>query len=60
MRPKDTVQRMEAGGSSRRDLVCLHLETPQEPVREISTSGFRPLLDNVNLAIAELGAEITW
>jgi hypothetical protein len=39
---------------------ALHVETPQEPVREISTSGFRPLLDNVNLAIAELGAEITW
>jgi two-component system, OmpR family, sensor histidine kinase KdpD len=38
---------------------ALHVETPQESLRKISTSDFRALLDNVNLAV-DLGAEFTW
>jgi len=38
---------------------ALHVETPEESLRKISTSDFRALLDNVNLAI-DLGAEFTW
>jgi len=38
---------------------ALHVETPQESQRKISTSDFRALLDNVNLA-TDLGAEFTW
>jgi two-component system sensor histidine kinase KdpD len=38
---------------------AVHVETPQESVRKISTSDFRALLDNVNLA-NDLGAEIAW
>jgi two-component system sensor histidine kinase KdpD len=38
---------------------ALHVETPQESLQKISTSKFRALLDNVNLAI-DLGAELTW
>jgi two-component system, OmpR family, sensor histidine kinase KdpD len=38
---------------------ALHVETPQESLRKISTSDFRALLDNVNLA-SDLGADFTW
>jgi two-component system sensor histidine kinase KdpD len=38
---------------------ALHVETPEESLRKISTSNFRALLDNINLAI-DLGAEFIW
>jgi two-component system, OmpR family, sensor histidine kinase KdpD len=38
---------------------AVHVETPQESVQKISTSDFRALLDNVNLA-TDLQAEIVW
>jgi two-component system sensor histidine kinase KdpD len=38
---------------------AVHVETPDESVQKISTSNFRALLDNVNLA-AELGGEVVW
>jgi two-component system sensor histidine kinase KdpD len=38
---------------------AVHVETPDESVQKISTSDFRVLLDNVNLA-AELGGEVVW
>ena len=38
---------------------ALHVETPQESLRKISTRDFRALLDNVNLA-TDLQAEIIW
>jgi two-component system sensor histidine kinase KdpD len=38
---------------------AVHVETPDESVQKISTSSFRALLDNVNLA-AELGGEVVW
>jgi two-component system sensor histidine kinase KdpD len=38
---------------------AVHVETPDESVQKISTSDFRALLDNVNLA-AELGGEVVW
>lgn len=38
---------------------AVHVETPDESVQKISTSNFRGLLDNVNLA-AELGGEVVW
>jgi two-component system sensor histidine kinase KdpD len=49
------------GEASARDAIwyALHVETPQESLRKISTRDFRALLDNVNLAV-DLGAEFTW
>ena len=41
------------------DLYAVHVETPGESVRKISTANFRALLDNINLA-ADLGAEVVW
>jgi two-component system, OmpR family, sensor histidine kinase KdpD len=41
------------------DLYAVHVETPAESMRKISTSDFRALLDNINLA-ADLGAEVVW
>ena len=41
------------------DLYAVHVETPNESVRKISTSNFRALLDHINLA-ADLGAEVVW
>lgn len=41
------------------DLYAVHVETPNESVRKISTANFRALLDNINLA-ADLGAEVVW
>ncbi len=38
---------------------AVHIETPDESVQKISTSNFRALLDNINLA-AELGGEVVW
>jgi two-component system, OmpR family, sensor histidine kinase KdpD len=38
---------------------ALHVETPNESVQKISTTDFRTLLNNINLA-ADLGAEIVW
>ena len=38
---------------------AVHVETPDESVQKISTSDFRALLDNINLA-ADLGAEVVW
>jgi two-component system sensor histidine kinase KdpD len=38
---------------------AVHVETPDESVQKISTSDFRALLNNVNLA-AELGGEVVW
>jgi two-component system, OmpR family, sensor histidine kinase KdpD len=41
------------------DLYAVHVETPAESISKISTSDFRALLDNINLA-ADLGAEVVW
>jgi len=41
------------------ELYAVHVETPAESVRKISTRDFRALLDNINLA-ADLGAEVVW
>ncbi|HEX4209135.1 MAG TPA: universal stress protein [Candidatus Binataceae bacterium] len=41
------------------DLYAVHVETPAESMRKISTSDFRALLDHINLA-ADLGAEVVW
>jgi two-component system sensor histidine kinase KdpD len=41
------------------DWYAVHIETPKESVQKISTSAFRALLDNINLA-ADLGAETVW
>ena len=38
---------------------AVHVETPAESVQKISTSDFRSLLDNINLA-AEMGGEVVW
>jgi two-component system sensor histidine kinase KdpD len=38
---------------------AVHVETPNESVQKISTTDFRALLKNINLA-ADLGAEIVW
>ncbi|HEX3409354.1 MAG TPA: universal stress protein [Candidatus Binataceae bacterium] len=38
---------------------AVHVETPDESAQKISTSDFRALLDNVNLAAA-LGGEVVW
>lgn len=38
---------------------AVHVETPAESVQKISTSDFRALLDNINLA-SDLGAEVVW
>jgi two-component system sensor histidine kinase KdpD len=38
---------------------AVHVETPDESVQKISTTNFRALLENVNLA-AELGGEVVW
>jgi len=38
---------------------AVHIETPHESVQKISTSNFRALLDNINLAAA-LGGEVVW
>jgi two-component system sensor histidine kinase KdpD len=40
-------------------LYAVHVETPNESLRKISTSNFRALLDNINLA-ADLGAAVVW
>ena len=41
------------------DLYAVHVETPSESISKVSTSDFRALLDNINLA-ADLGAEVVW
>ncbi len=41
------------------DWYGVHVETPSESLQKISTSDFRALLDNINLA-ADLGAETVW
>lgn len=41
------------------DWYAVHVETPAESMRKISTANFRALLDNINLA-ADLGAETVW
>jgi len=41
------------------ELYAVHVETPAESLQKISTSDFRVLLDNINLA-ADLGAEVVW
>lgn len=41
------------------DWYAVHVETPSESVQKISTSNFRALLDNINLA-ADMGAEVVW
>ena len=38
---------------------AVHVETAQESLQKLSTSKFRALLDNINLA-SDLGAEIVW
>jgi K+-sensing histidine kinase KdpD len=52
------LQRMERGDLSR-CRYAIHVETPQESLQKISTSNFRALLDNVNLA-TDLEAELVW
>jgi two-component system sensor histidine kinase KdpD len=41
------------------DWYAVHVETPSESVQKISTTNFRGLLDNINLA-ADMGAEVVW
>jgi K+-sensing histidine kinase KdpD len=41
------------------DWYAIHVETPQQSLQKISTSNFRALLDNVNLA-TDLEAELVW
>jgi len=41
------------------DWYAVHVETPSESMQKISSSVFRQLLDNINLA-ADLGAETVW
>jgi two-component system, OmpR family, sensor histidine kinase KdpD len=57
----DELLRKAARIAARRDAewFAVHIETPDESVQKISTSDFRALLDNINLA-ADLGAETVW
>jgi two-component system sensor histidine kinase KdpD len=57
----DELLRKAARTASRlnADWYAVHVETPAESVRKISTANFRALLDNINLA-ADLGAETVW
>jgi len=57
----DELLRKAARIAARRDAdwYAVHIETPSESVQKISTSDFRALLDNINLA-ADLGAETVW
>jgi two-component system, OmpR family, sensor histidine kinase KdpD len=41
------------------DWYAVHVETPRESVKKISTTNFVALLDNINLA-GDLGAETVW
>jgi two-component system sensor histidine kinase KdpD len=38
---------------------AVHVETPSESIQKVSTTDFRVLLENVNLA-SDLGAEVVW
>jgi two-component system sensor histidine kinase KdpD len=57
----DDILRMAARTAAQMNAewYAVHVETPDESVQKISTSNFRALLDNVNLA-AELGGEVVW
>jgi two-component system, OmpR family, sensor histidine kinase KdpD len=57
----DELLRKAARIAARRDAdwYAVHVETPSESVQKISSSDFRALLDNINLA-ADLGAETVW
>ena len=57
----DDLLRKAARIAARRDAdwFAVHVETPDESVQRISSSDFRALLDNINLA-ADLGAETVW
>jgi two-component system sensor histidine kinase KdpD len=57
----DELLRKAARIAARRDAewFAVHIETPDESVQKISSSDFRALLDNINLA-ADLGAETVW
>lgn len=57
----DELLRKAARIAARRDAdwYAVHVETPSESVQRISSSDFRALLDNINLA-ADLGAETVW
>jgi two-component system, OmpR family, sensor histidine kinase KdpD len=48
-----------AAGELNADWYAVHVETPAESARKISTADFRALLDSINLA-ADLGAEVVW
>jgi two-component system, OmpR family, sensor histidine kinase KdpD len=41
------------------DWYAVHVDTPSESLKKISTKNFRALLDNINLA-GDLGAEVAW
>jgi two-component system sensor histidine kinase KdpD len=41
------------------DWYAVHVDTPSESLKKISTKDFRALLDNINLA-GDLGAEVAW
>jgi two-component system, OmpR family, sensor histidine kinase KdpD len=41
------------------DWYAVHVDTPSESLKRISTKDFRALLDNINLA-GDLGAEVAW
>jgi two-component system, OmpR family, sensor histidine kinase KdpD len=41
------------------DWYAVHVDTPSESLKNISTKNFRALLDNINLA-GDLGAEVAW
>jgi len=41
------------------DWYAVHVDTPSESLKKISTKNFRALLDNINLG-GDLGAEVAW
>ena len=61
--PEGTDERLRKAariaGQLNADWYAVHVETPSESVQKISTTDFRALLDNINLA-ADLGAETVW
>ena len=46
-------------GQLNADWYAVHIETPAESIKKISTANFVTLLDNINLA-SDLGAETVW
>ncbi len=62
-RPGSSLQLLRkaarAAGDANADWYAVHVETPAESTRKISSRDFRALLDSINLA-ADMGAEVVW